>query len=157
MPLQMAALYKIPLVFYGENSEVEYGGEMKDAFQPTSNWEYKISNVEMSGMPPEKFLDKGISKNELKPYQAPDTKLLKSIGLQIHFFGYYYKWVPQENFYYCVENTGFKPNPIRSEGTYSKYASLDDQLDGFHYYLAYIALDLAEQHQMLHMKCVTDT
>ena len=25
-----------------------------------------------------------------------------------------------------------------TEGTYSKYASLDDKLDGFHYYLAYI-------------------
>lgn len=30
------------------------------------------------------------------------------------------------------------PNSERSEGTYSKYASLDDEIDGFHYYLSYI-------------------
>ena len=44
----------------------------------------------------------------------------------------------QENFYYASENTGFKPNPERTEGTYSKYASLDDKMDGFHYYMRYI-------------------
>ena len=46
--------------------------------------------------------------------------------------------MPQENYYYAAEHTGFRANPERSEGTYSKYASLDDQLDGFHYYLAFI-------------------
>ena len=51
---------------------------------------------------------------------------------------YFYKWNPQENYYYCVDNTGFKPNNIRSEGTYTRFASLDDKLDGFHYYLMYI-------------------
>ena len=38
-----------------------------------------------------------------------------------------------------MENTGFSANPDgRSEGTYSKYASLDDRTDGYHYYLGYI-------------------
>ena len=35
---------------------------------------------------------------------------------------------------------GLKPNPERTEGTYSKYASLDDKMDGFHYYMRYIKL-----------------
>ena len=56
----------------------------------------------------------------------------------MYFFGYYKFWDPQENFYYCQKNTGFQINPDRTEGTYSKYASLDDKLDGFHYYLMYI-------------------
>jgi hypothetical protein len=51
---------------------------------------------------------------------------------------YYKHWDPQENFYYAQKNTGFTPNNERSEGTYSKYASLDDEIDGFHYYLSYI-------------------
>ena len=58
--------------------------------------------------------------------------------LQIHFMSYYHKWTPQENFYYCSEHTGFTPNPERTEGTYSKYASLDDCLDCLHYYLGYV-------------------
>jgi len=42
-------------------------------------------------------------------------------------------------FYYAQKYTGFTANEDgRSEGTYSKYASLDDKTDGFHFYLAYI-------------------
>ena len=138
MPLQMAKLYNIGLIFYGENSEVEYGGNMADAYVPTRDWEKKNTGILMSGMPPEKFLDHGIDEKDLKPYLPPQNQDLKDIGLEIHYMGYYHKWLPQENYYYCVENTGFRPNPIRSEGTYSKYASIDDKLDGFHYYLMFI-------------------
>jgi N-acetyl sugar amidotransferase len=138
MPLQTALRYDIPLVFYGENSEVEYGGMMKDAYSHTRDWKHKNTNVLMSGVPPEKFLEMGISEKNLNPYMPPDNNDLDKLGLEIHYFGSYMKWIPQENYYYCVENTGFQANPVRSEGTYSKYASLDDRLDGFHYYLMYI-------------------
>tara|TARA_B100000035_G_scaffold315477_1_gene336765 strand:- start:8597 stop:9778 length:1182 start_codon:yes stop_codon:yes gene_type:complete len=138
MPLQIAYRYNIPLIFYGENSEVEYGGSMADAYKPTKDWKFKDKNIHMSGLPPEKFLDYDISEKDIYQYLPPNEEKLKKLNLEIHFFGYYHKWNPQENYYYCVENTGFKANPIRSEGTYSKYASLDDKLDGFHYYLMFI-------------------
>ena len=59
-------------------------------------------------------------------------------SIEFHYLGYYLKWIPQEAYYYSVENTGFKANPERSEGTYSKYNSLDDRIDGFHYWSTYI-------------------
>ncbi len=37
-PLQIAAKYKIPLIMYGENGEVEYGGDMKNADKATRNY-----------------------------------------------------------------------------------------------------------------------
>jgi N-acetyl sugar amidotransferase len=138
MPLQMADRYGIPLIFYGENSEVEYGGNMNDAYKPTRNWKFNNKNIYMSGLPPDKFLDYGISSKDVFQYLPPDEEKLEKLNLKIHYFGYYHKWNPQENFYYCAENTGFETNPVRSEGTYSKYASLDDKLDGFHYYLMFI-------------------
>ena len=46
---------------------------------------------------------------------------------------------PQENFYFAKQNSNFQVNPNgRSEGTYTKYSSLDDKFDGFHYYTWYI-------------------
>ena len=72
-------------------------------------------------------------------YKAPKISDIKEIGSQMHWMSYYKKWVPQENYYYVVENCGFEPNPLRTEGTYSKYASLDDKMDGFHYYLFFIS------------------
>ena len=46
---------------------------------------------------------------------------------------------PQENFYFAKQNSNFQVNPNgRCEGTYTKYSSLDDKFDGFHYYTWYI-------------------
>jgi N-acetyl sugar amidotransferase len=141
-PLQVAHHYQIPLVMYGENGEVEYGGDMKNAFKPTRDYRADHSKHYFSNLPPEDLVKYGVSKADLRPYLAPPLEALDQLGLELHFYGYYHKWVPQENYYYCVENTGFKANPVRSEGTYSKYASLDDKIDGFHYYLAFIKFGL---------------
>ena len=62
----------------------------------------------------------------------------KGKDVNVHYLGYYLKWTPQEVYYYAVENTGFKARPFRSQGTYSKYNSIDDKIDDFHYYTIYI-------------------
>ena len=85
------------------------------------------------------YFDADVSPDDLKFYNPPNSKELEKTGiLGKHFFGYYKKWVPQNNFYYASENTGFIANPERTEGTYSKYSSIDDKLDGMHYYMKYI-------------------
>jgi N-acetyl sugar amidotransferase len=142
MPLQMAVNYKIPLVMYGENGEVEYGGDMKNAFSPTRDYKADPKKHYFSGLGPEDLVEYGVNENDIRPYFPPAVEELDNNNTEIHFYGYYKQWIPQENYYYCVENTGFSANPVRSEGTYSKYASLDDQLDGFHYYLSYIKFGL---------------
>ena len=48
------------------------------------------------------------------------------------------KWIPQECYYYAVEHTNFKARPFRTEGTYSKYNSIDDKIDDLHYYTTFI-------------------
>ncbi|UTW51616.1 N-acetyl sugar amidotransferase [bacterium SCSIO 12827] len=136
-PLQMAVKHGVQLIFYGENGEVEYGGDMKNAFRPTREITDHDKHY-FSGMPPEFWQDHGLSLADLHPYRAPDYAKIMDNKTEVHFLGYYKMWDPQENFYYCQKNTGFTTNAERSEGTYSKYASLDDKLDGFHYYLAYI-------------------
>ncbi|CAN5667738.1 N-acetyl sugar amidotransferase [soil metagenome] len=148
-PLQASLQYEIPLVMYGENGEVEYGGDMKNAFKPTRDYKSDHKKHYFSGLGPEDLIQYGVSQKDLVPYMPPSNEKLDLLGCELHFYGYYKKWIPQENYYYCVENTGFKANPVRSEGTYSKYASLDDKLDGFHYYLAYIKFGLG--------RCTSDT
>ena len=59
---------------------------------------------------------------------------LEKFPLQIHYLGYYLNWTPQETFYYSVENCNFRPRPFRTAGTYSKYNSIDDKIDDFHFY-----------------------
>lgn len=136
-PLRVAVQHGVSLIMYGENGEVEYGGDMKNAYKPTREVTDQDRHY-FSGLPPEFWYEHGLTAADLHPYRAPPFELVQNNKTEIHFYSYYKYWDPQENFYYAQKNTGFCVNPERSEGTYSKYASLDDRIDGFHYYLMYI-------------------
>jgi len=138
-PLNMATMYDVPLVMFGENGEVEYGGDMKNADSPTHDTSGDMVKHYFSGISPEDWKRHGVGEKELKVYTGPTAEMMKRVGVECHFMGYYHQWIPQEIYYYASENYAFQANPEgRSEGTYSKYASLDDRLDGFHYYLGFI-------------------
>lgn len=144
----VALRFDIQLVFYGENGEAEYGGDPKNnhlSHMPLEDWAllyFKGTTiddlVEQGLRTKDYFSEVDFDPSDLSFYRPPAPKAMASKGIEMHWYSYYHKWIPQENYYYAVENTGFQANPERSEGTYSKYASLDDCLDGFHYYLAYI-------------------
>jgi len=85
---------------------------------------------------------KEIQQKSLDFYKAPNIEDINRVGCQMHWMSYYRKWVPQENYYYAVKNTGFVPRVGRSESTYSRYASLDDNTDGVHWLLGYIKFGL---------------
>lgn len=144
---RMAMNMNINLVFYGENGEVEYGGSTaaKDLpFMPLDRWAESywkgvtVDDLIEWGKERDIIKDGDYSEADLAFYRAPSIEDLKKRDIQMHWFSYYEKWVPQENYYYSAEHTGFQANPERNEGTYSKYASIDDRLDGFHYLLMYI-------------------
>jgi hypothetical protein len=75
--------------------------------------------------------------NEFEPYLPLDLSEQK-ISTQVHYLGYYLKWDPQECYYYASEHTGFQANSERTPGTYSKYSSIDDKIDMFHYFTTLI-------------------
>lgn len=135
-PLRIAAQECIELIMYGEDGEAEYGGMVNEPRASRKPEEHDAQYF--SGKSPEFWEAYGISSKELEIFQGPSHGGNMPFWPKIHFFGYYHKWTPQENFYYCSEHTGFSPNPERTEGTYSKYASLDDKLDGLHYYLGFV-------------------
>jgi len=137
-PLQIAVKYGIPLIMYAEDGEVEYGGEDKNAERATIELDTDMTRTYFSGIAPEDWTKYGLSREELHPYILPTPEELQRASIDYRYFGYFKKWVPQENARYASEHTGFQTNPERSEGTYSKYASLDDRTDGVHFFLAYI-------------------
>ena len=138
----------IKLVMFGENGELEYGGALKNKDlpgQPIGDWVELYHKGAHTHEMVQFGVEKGyIEKDELndpslKYYSPPQGELLEEAGVEFHWFGYYHKWIPQENFYYVSEHFGFRTNPEgHSEGTYNKYASLDDLTDPPHYYMSYI-------------------
>ena len=148
-PVQEALRNGVNLVMYGENGELEYGGDMNTINFKGMPWDYydkiyfstPLNNLAKIAKEHGYFDHYKIDFKEknLDIFQLPKKELLIKNDIQFHWWGYYNKWIPQENYYYAVNNTGFEANPEgRMEGTYSKYAQLDDVTDSFLYYLMYI-------------------
>jgi len=146
--LRMALKFNVPLVFHGE-SPFEYGSStLAEAEEKGFRKKYFYSSDDPGSLylGGERIADliskHGISAHDLQLYMPLREEDLRDFPLEYHFLGYYIKWDPQEVYYYAVEHAGFEANPERTEGTYSKYASLDDRIDGFHYYTSFIKFGL---------------
>ncbi|MFK7856954.1 MAG: N-acetyl sugar amidotransferase [Granulosicoccus sp.] len=138
----MAAKHGIELVMYGEN-QAEYGNDVNENYVPTMDTKFFCAQdpaqMMLGGLSIDQIIrDHGFTLNDFAPYIPPTAESLQKANVEVHYLGYYLPWDPQECYYYAVENTGFQANPERTSGTYSKYSSIDDKIDMFHYYTTLI-------------------
>ena len=139
---KMALLFDIPLVIYGEN-EAEYGNPRSDSEGAKRDWSYFTaqdkSQIYLGGVSIDDLINKlGVPEADLLPYLPADPAEIERKKIEVHYLGYYLKWHPQSCYYYAVEHGGFQASPERTPGTYSKYNSIDDRIDDFHYYTTFI-------------------
>jgi N-acetyl sugar amidotransferase len=139
---KMAILHDIPLVFYGEN-EAEYGNPIADTQSAKRDWSYFTasdrSQIFLGGTSVEDLVSGfGVDQHELQPYLPANPEEIERKKIEVHYLGYYLRWHPQSCYYYAVEHGGFQASPERTPGTYSKYNSIDDRIDDFHYYTTYV-------------------
>lgn len=139
---KIASRYGISLIFYGEN-EAEYGNPIADnatSLRDKSYYSYKnLDEVYLGGVSVRELREKyNVPLNDILSFLPADSAELEKSNIEVHYLGYYLRWTPQEVYYYAVENTGFKARPFRTQGTYSKYNSIDDKIDDLHYYTTFI-------------------
>jgi N-acetyl sugar amidotransferase len=139
---KLAAMFEVPLIFYGEN-EAEYGNPIADTSSAKRDYSYfsqaDQSQIFLGGTSIKELKDRyGMDDNDLVPYLPADPDDLQRKKIEVHYLGYYLKWHPQSCYYYAVENGGFQASPERTPGTYSKYNSIDDRIDDFHYWTTHI-------------------
>ena len=139
---KIAIKYRIPLVFFGEN-EAEHGNPIADNFSSIRKSSYFATNsfdkVRLGGVLLKDLVkDYGLKYKNLETFLPIKNEEFAYSKTEVHYLGYYLKWIPQETYYYAVENCGFMPRPFRTQGTYSKYNSIDDKIDDLHYYTTYI-------------------
>ena len=139
---KMAILHDLPLVFYGEN-EAEYGNPISDTSSAKRDWAYftgsDTANMHLGGTSVKSlYEDFGLEPQDLLPYLPANPADIQARQIEVHYLGYYLKWHPQSCYYYAVEHGGFQASPERTPGTYSKYNSIDDRIDDYHYHTTYI-------------------
>ena len=139
VPVQVAVRYKIPLIIWGENPQLEYG-------QPTNidtdtildrEWNEKNGGYFLDKIKPKDMTKYGFKTKELIPYIYPSDDDIRRIGVTGVFLGSYIKWdlFKQLDF---VKELGFSENDELKEGTYDKWENLDVYFTVFHDYFKFL-------------------
>ena len=141
---RLALEKNIKLVFYGENV-AEYGNDISGNYSPlmdpslftSFNFHQKnLDEVYIAGESLTQLIkNHGITLSDLEIYKSPGKMEVNERNLEVHYMSYYKKWVPQDNYYYAVEKTGFKPAEKRKDGSFSRYAGIDDMLEDLHFFM----------------------
>jgi len=146
MAAKIAARFGLRLIFYGEMN-AEYGNPIAESTRSLlDNVFYAIkdfSGIYLGGVSIQEITERyHVPLADLMPFLPMKYEDLAKTDLEVHHLGYYIKWIPQEAYYYATEHTGFQARPFRTQGTYSKYNSIDDKIDDLHYYTTYIKFGL---------------
>lgn len=144
---KIAAKFNIPLVIYGENTS-EYGSSIEENFEPKmpeSFFSTKKEDIVFGKLKISEIAEKyNFQIKDFEPYVPIEKNEIENKKIEVFHLGYFYKWDPQENFYYAAENTGFKANSERTEGTYSKYVGIDDKFERLHFYTTLIKFGISQ-------------
>jgi len=143
VPVQVAVRFNIPLIVWGENSQAEYGGPLKDSTNRylDSNWckEYgtRIGGQSNSYFGPEQMLQYGIDRKYLNPYIYPSDDEIKRVGVTGIFLGSFLRWDVTKQLE-KVRELGFTLHDGPSEGTFTNYENLDNKIQGIHDYFKWL-------------------
>ena len=119
-PPRVAVQYKIPLLIWGENSQLEYGGPASKRGNNylDRNW---LEQFQMYGYRISDLYHEGFDKKDLIAFEYPSDKELKETGVTGIFLGYYLKWDAYEHGEGMVK-MGWHSNPDGPvEGAYYNF------------------------------------
>ena len=128
---------KIPLVIWGENPWMEYGGNLDEADIPRLNKEFLKKHDILKGRDIQGWVNHGLNLKDVQTMIYPKDKDLDSLGYTPIFLGYYLPWDAKDNVNIALDY-GFKVHekgPIM--GLYN-YADLDCMNIVIHHYFKWL-------------------
>ena len=149
VPIRFAINYKIPLILFGENPQVEYGGP-----------EISLSNYNLDRKWMEEFggliglrvsdlvEEHNFSKKDLNIYNYPSKEELEKFSVKSIFLGYFEKWDSIRN-YKIAKKNGFSEYNLELEGCYFNFEKLDNYQHGIHDYFKFLKFGFARATDQL--------
>lgn len=133
--INIAKAMNIPIIFYSEHGESEYGGRI---LSPTSTRERSFDEIleNQIGDDPRNWQDDIATQGKLHSYIIDESKLAE---LQILYFAHFFPWDVVKNLHLVETTITFQRNHRgRTYGTFTDFDSLDDVMDDLYYYMQYI-------------------
>lgn len=138
VPLQIALAYNIPLVFYAEHGESEYGGRvLHENSAKIRDFSEVIEN--QIGDDPNNWVDDIVTEKDLQPYLYPDQTELAELEVKAFYFAYFFRWSMFDNYNFIKDKINFQTaEGGRTEGTFTNFDSLDDKTDELYYHMQFV-------------------
>jgi len=126
IPYHIAVKFKIPLVIFGENPQLEYGGPKasRDSFIMDRRWRQEFGG--MRGLRESDMSDLEITEEDLAILNFPEDDEMRSSEVMGVFYGSFFRWdigiqLPM------VEKIGWKHLPKTPEGSWVDFENCDMQ------------------------------
>jgi N-acetyl sugar amidotransferase len=138
LPIKIACKFKIPLIIYGENSQMEYGGPIDSLQNPHLNKKWMEEFGGLIGLRVSDLTQHyGFKNLEVEFLKYPEIEELKQNNIQSIFLGYYENWDELRNFEVAKKNN-FKSYTGKVENSYFEFAKIDNYQHGIHDYFKYL-------------------
>lgn len=139
VPVQVAVSYEIPLLVWGENPQLEYGGPITASSNPylDRQWNEKHGGYFLDKIRPEDMAKHGIELKDLKPYLYPSDDEIRRVGITGIFLGHYLRWDARKQLE-IIKKLEFNVSETHNEGTYTNYENLDTKYVAMHDYFKFL-------------------
>ncbi len=148
-PIRFAINYKIPLILFGENPQIEYGGpEMSlSNYNLDRKWMEEFGGL--IGLRVSDLVEEhNFSKKDLNIYNYPSKEELEKFSVKSIFLGYFEMWDSIRNCKIAKKN-GFSEYNLDLEGCYFNFEKLDNYQHGIHDYFKFLKFGFARATDQL--------
>ena len=135
--VRLAVNLNIPLLFYGEDGEVEYGGSTESKNRAMYDIAY-MKRIYLEGGHEKVLRSSGLSDSELYFFLFPSDEELKGRELNITHWSYFESWDPYRCYLVAKEHCGLQEAPESNSGTFTNFSQNDQALYALHTYMMYL-------------------
>ncbi len=134
--IRAALNFNIPLIFYGEDGEVEYGGSIETKNTSLFSIDY-MKRIYLEGGY-DKIIKDRFTEQELYFWLFPTDEEIKGKELYLTHWSYFENWDSYRNYLIAKEHCGLFENEESNAGTFTNFAQNDQALYALHTYMMYL-------------------
>jgi N-acetyl sugar amidotransferase len=133
IPIRLATQLGIPLIVWGENPQLEFGGSEPERLATELDLDWVRDHGVSNGTAVEDWIGaEGLSAGDLAAYRLPAPEAFRA-GVRSIFLGSFFKWSSFDNARIAAEH-GFAAGEAPLTGAWN-FADLDDRFISIHHFL----------------------